>query len=39
MDGPAPILIEWDSAVPDWDTLAGEAHLADAMLRQSDLGG
>ena len=30
--GPVPILIEWDSSVPEWKTLAGEARRADALL-------
>ena len=31
--GPRPVLIEWDSAVPDYATLIAEAAKADALLR------
>ena len=31
--GPRPTLIEWDTDVPDWATLAAEAARADAVLR------
>jgi hypothetical protein len=30
--GPRPTLIEWDTDVPDWDTLAAEAGRASAVL-------
>lgn len=29
---PSPTLIEWDNEVPDWQTLIGEAHKADAIV-------
>lgn len=33
--GPAPTLIEWDTAVPPLATLLGEAAIAEGILRQS----
>ncbi|MEJ6478551.1 MAG: DUF692 family protein, partial [Octadecabacter sp.] len=30
--GPRPLLIEWDTDVPEWDVLAAEAKRADAAL-------
>ncbi len=33
--GPRPTLIEWDAALPDFATLAGEAAKAAALLRES----
>jgi uncharacterized protein (UPF0276 family) len=30
--GPRPVLIEWDSDVPDWPVLSAEAHRAAALL-------
>ncbi|MCC2111051.1 MAG: DUF692 domain-containing protein, partial [Hyphomicrobiales bacterium] len=33
--GPVPTLIEWDNDVPEWQTLYGEALLAEAWLRRS----
>lgn len=33
--GPLPTLIEWDSKVPDWSTLAAQAERADTILRES----
>lgn len=30
--GPRPVLIEWDTDVPDWSTLRAEAARADALL-------
>jgi uncharacterized protein (UPF0276 family) len=32
--GPRPLLIEWDNDVPDWPTLAEEAHKAAAALER-----
>jgi uncharacterized protein len=33
--GPRPTLIEWDTAIPEWDILAGEARQADAVLAKA----
>ena len=33
--GARPILIEWDSAVPDWTVLAAEAQRADGVLKSA----
>ncbi|QUJ77111.1 DUF692 domain-containing protein [Sulfitobacter albidus] len=30
--GPRPVLVEWDTDVPDWPTLRAEAERADALL-------
>ena len=30
--GPRPLLVEWDTDVPDWPTLAAEARRAEAAL-------
>ena len=32
--GPKPVLVEWDTDVPDWPTLADEARRADAALNR-----
>ena len=32
LSGPRPLLIEWDTDVPDWPTLAAEARRAEAAL-------
>jgi uncharacterized protein (UPF0276 family) len=32
--GPKPTLVEWDTALPAFDTLLGEAHEADRVARQ-----
>ena len=31
--GPRPVLVEWDSDVPDFRTLAAEAAKAEALLK------
>lgn len=35
--GPKPSLIEWDTNVPDWSVLFGEACKADRLMQQCDL--
>ena len=32
--GPKPLLVEWDTDVPDWPVLAAEARRADAALNR-----
>jgi Uncharacterized protein conserved in bacteria len=32
--GPKPVLVEWDTDVPEWSVLADEARRADAALNR-----
>lgn len=36
--GPLPTLIEWDNDIPEWEVLANEAVLADAILAKHNVG-
>lgn len=33
--GPCPVLIEWDTNIPEFDVLLTEAHVADAIIRRA----